>query len=66
MLKQEITESLENAPLLHRTVLNVNDDAEVNRIFAEADVVVLDSSPELLEAVRPSTIDAEEAPQSPS
>ena len=58
MLKQKITDSLESAPLLHRTVMNVNDEAEVDRIFAEADIVVPDSSPGLLGAVRPSTIDA--------
>ena len=42
--------------------MNVNDEAKVDRIFAEADIVVLDSSPELLGAARPSTIDAEEVP----
>ena len=41
-----LKQALESAPLLHGTVMNVNDEAEVDWIFAEADLVVPNSSPE--------------------
>ena len=38
--------------------MNVDNEAEADCILAQVDIFVPDSSPELLEAVRTSTVDA--------